>query len=476
MKKCDVAVIGGGILGCFAARELRRWSLSVIILEGREDICTGISRANTAVVYPGYDHKPGSIKARMTVRANASFEKMCRELDVPFSRCGSMMVSCGERANAVLQRKALQGEKNGVSGLRLICREEALEKEPLLTPEVKYALFSPTAGTVNPWQLGIAACENAQENGAELLLCAAVQEIRKEDSSYVLETSQGTVRARGIVNCAGLSAVQVQELIFPSQVFLAPTAGDYFVLDKNLPKKPTHILQFEPETEEKGLTVVPTVEGSILLGPSERENTEDFATAENGMKSVISQSKYLLPDLDLSYTIRSFAALRPNPQYTDGRSIKSFIIDHPASGFWSMIGIKTPGMTCARELGVLVADRLAGELGAVRNLAFNPSRKGILRAHDLLWEKRKDLVKTTPEYGEIICFCEDVTREEIIEAVKRGAVTIDGVKRRSGAGMGRCQGARCQRKITAILAQQRKIPEQTVTKDGIGSELLKRSE
>ena len=472
MERFDAAVIGGGLLGCFAARELSRWKLSIVLLEAREDVCTGISRANTAVVYSGYDHKPGTLKAEMTVRANASFDRLCRDLDVPFSRCGSLMLSFGPMADAVLRKKLQNGEADGVPGLRLLDAESAYAMEPGLAPGLRHALFSPTAGTVNPWQLGIAACENAVRNGAQLRLNTKVEALHRDTDGYLLETDLGSIRTCAVINCAGLNADRIQALAFPTEVRIVPTAGDYLVLDKNSVGKPTHILEYEPEEKAKGLTVVPTVEGTLLLGPSERDNTLDYATTEGGLLWVREQAARLLPGLDLDGTIRSFAAVRPNPEQTDGRSIHSFCIEHPAERFWSLIGIKTPGLTCAQELGQYVAASLARELRAEENPAFDPLRHAIPKAHALSIDERQKLAAAKPDYGEIICCCEDVTRGEILEAIRRGACTVDGVKRRVGTGMGRCQGSRCQQKITEILSRELAIPEDIVTKDGKGTEIF----
>ena len=475
MERFDVAVIGGGILGCFTARELSRLKLDIILLEAREDVCTGISRANTAIVYPGYDHKPGTLKAKMTVRANAVFDRLCQELDVPFCRCGSLMLSSGPQADKVLQKKYRQGIENGVPGLRLLSADEAYRLEPALSQELSSALFSPGAGTVNPWQLGIAACENAVQNGVNLYLNTTLTGLREETGRYILETNHGLFSVRAVVNCAGLAADRVQELLVPSPVRIVPTAGDYLVLDRFCPNRPAHILQFEPEGKEKGLTAVPTVEGSLLLGPSERENTLDFATTESGLAQVRHLAKRLLPGLDFGAVIRSFAAVRPNPQRPDGSSIRSFCIEHPVERFWSLIGIKTPGLTCAQELGSYLAGQLGEELAAERKPCFDPFRRGILSPHGLSFAERQSLVERENDYGEIVCYCEDVTKAEVLEAIRRGAVTVDGVKRRIGTGMGRCQGARCEQKIEALLAETLGIPACSIRKDGPGSEIVRKA-
>ncbi|MCR5843991.1 MAG: FAD-dependent oxidoreductase, partial [Oscillospiraceae bacterium] len=357
-------------------------------------------------------------------------------------------------------------------GLRLLDAESAYAMEPGLAPGLRHALFSPTTGTVNPWQLGIAACENAVHNGAQLRLNTKVEALHRDADGYLLETDRGSIRTCAVINCAGLNADRIQALAFPTEVRIVPTAGDYLVLDKNNVGKPMHILEYEPEEKAKGLTVVPTIEGSLLLGPSERDNTLDYATTADGLLWVREQAARLLPGLDLDGTIRSFAAVRPNPEQADGRSIHSFCIEHPAERFWSLIGIKTPGLTCARELGQYVAAELARELHAEENTDFDPLRRAIQKAHALSIDERQMLAAAQPDYGEIICCCEDVTRGEILEAIRRGACTVDGVKRRVGTGMGRCQGARCQQKITEILSRELAIPEDTVTKDGKGTEIF----
>lgn len=472
METFDVAVIGGGILGCFAARNLRRWTLSVALLEAREDVCTGISRANTAIVYPGYDHLPGTAKAAMTVSGNASFDALCRELDVPFLRCGSLMLSYGEYADRTLQKKYCYGMENRVPDLRILSAQEVYQMEPMLAPGLHTALYAPSAGTVNPWQLGIAACENAVHNGVRLFLNQRIRGIHTQNGGYMLESETGTLFARAVVNCAGLASASVQEMLFPPSVRIRPTAGDYLVLDKALIPCPSHILQFEPEQKGKGLTAVPTVEGSLLLGPTEREMEIDYATSETGLSFLRDLSRRFLPELDLSGVIRSFAAIRPNPQRANGSSINTFPIEHPDPMFWSLIGIKTPGLTCAQELTSTISEKLAAELGAEKNDSFDPFRQGGLRIHSLAFKERRAAVKDCPDFGEIFCCCEDISKAEILEAIRRGAVTVDGIKRRTGAGMGRCQGSRCQQKIAALLAETLQVPETTVTLDGKGSELV----
>lgn len=449
MRSYDAIVIGGGVLGCFAARNLRRWNISAALIEGETDVCTGITRSNTAIVYAGYDNKVGSRKAEMTVRGNADFDALCTELEVPFHRCGSLMVSAGPGADQVLRKKFDHGIRSGVPGLRLISGDEARELEQMLAPNITTALHAPSTGTVNPWQLGIAAYENALHNGCEAMLGSRVAAIHRDGTGYIIETERETISCQVVLNCAGLSADQVQELLFAPSIRLIPDGADFLVLDRRA-KKPGRIIFQESEESGKGVTAVPTVDGNLLLGPSQRPlNGRPWATEREGLEFLLESSARLLPEVDLSLVIRSFGSVRPNPHRVilrggeyipDGKSIGSFCLEHPAPGFYSLIGIKTPGLTCADQLGQYLARESAAYLNACPNEDFHPHRPAIRR-------------RSGPDDHEIVCQCEQITRGQILDAIARGATTIRGVKHRVGSSMGRCQGSRCVWRIAKILME-----------------------
>lgn len=459
MRHYEAVVIGAGALGCFAARNLRRWKISALLLESGGDVCTGITRANSAVIYPGYDNRPGSMKAAMTVKGNKNFPALCRELELPFLRRGSLLVSYGERSNRVLRDKLEQGRSNGVEELRLLSGREAEELEPMLKKGISSALYAGSTGTVNPWQLGIAACENAIANGCELSLNTRVVAMERQGKNYIIKTDREEIASTMVINCAGMNADKVQELLFPPRVRLFSDAGDYLVLDKNA-RSPEHIIFQETESGGKGLTVVPTVEGSLLLEGPRRKLTRLWATEQEGIDKIKAGAAELLPGLNLDMTIRSFAAVRPNPRYvrlrdgryrTEERNIGDFVIDRPEPGFISLIGIKTPGLSCADELGAYIGAKAAEYLSAEPNRDFDGRRRGIVRPAVLDYESRKKLIEQRPEYGDIICRCEEVSRGEILEAIRRGAATVEAVKRRTGACLGRCQGSRCRMEIEELL-------------------------
>ena len=439
MKHYDAAVIGGGVLGCFTARNLRRWNISTVLIEKKSDVCTGITRANSAIVYAGYDNKPGSRKAAMTVRGNANMGALCEELEVPFSRCGSLLVTFDPASIPKLERKLENGRKNGVPGLRLISGGEAEAMEPMLKKGVAAALYAPSTGTVNPWQLGIAACENAAQNGAEILLNTQVLGIRRTEDGWILETNLESIHCKMVLNCAGLFADKVQELAFSPTVRLHLDGAEYLVLDDQA-RKPERVIFHQADRCGKGITAIPCVEGNLLISGVRREISRPFATTADGLRELLDSNHDLLPEADLSKVIRAFGAVRPNPYMENGESLHDFCIENPAPSFYSLIGIKTPGLTCANELGLHLAKAAARHLGAEENPVFDPCREAI---------KRKD----DPDHFEIICQCESVTRGEILEAIRRGAATVDGVKRRVGSGMGRCQGSRCAWKIAKILKE-----------------------
>ena len=422
-------------MGCMLARNLRRWNITTLLLEKEDDVCKGITRANSAIVYAGYDNKPGSLKAELTVRGNANMGWLCEELDVPFSRCGSLLVTYDEASVPRLEKKLKNGIQNGVPGVRLLSGEEAEAMEPMLKPGVVAALYAPSTGTVNPWRLGIAAFENAVKNGAEVILNTEVLGIRENANGFVVGTNEDAYRCKMVFNCAGLSADKVQALAFPPSARLELDGAEYLVLDKNA-RKPSMVIFHQAESCGKGITAIPCVEGNLLISGVRKSLGIPFGTTAEGLQELHTAAKELLPDAEISKVIRSFGAVRPNPYTESGESVHDFCIENPAPGFYSLIGIKTPGLTCANELGLHLAEKAADFLQAEKNEAFDPRRKGIFA---------KD--------NEIICQCEQITRAEIMEAIRRGATTVEGVKRRVGSGMGRCQGSRCSLKIEKLLEE-----------------------
>lgn len=478
VKSYDAVIIGGGLLGCFAARALCEYRISAALFEAEEDVCKGISRANTAVVYPGYDTAPGTIKTRLCVSGCRSFDRLCSELGVDFNRCGSVMTAFGPRGLEVLRRKYKRGIENGVSGMSMLSGKDTLALEPSLHKSAAGGLFCSQAGTVIPWELGIAAFENARLNGVNFHLGERVLKITSLGTKYIIETYRDTYEVGMVINCAGLFADEIREHIFPPAVRIIPSKGDYLVFDVESSGSPAHIIFCEPEEKGKGLTLVPTTTGNLLAGPSDEsvESKTDFSTTPAGLSFVRDSIFKYFPGLATDGVIRSFSALRPNPyhvvwgesgKYTpEKRSISNFTIMKDAPNFISFVGIKTPGLTCAFGLGRLAAEYAADFLSAPKNPEFNPIRPHPLVLSRLSKEERSRIVRQRPEFGRIICRCREISEGEIVDAVRRGAVTVDGVKRRTHALSGRCQGSFCTQRIMEILSRELNVPIGQITKDG----------
>ena len=477
MKQTDVVIIGAGLIGCFAARALSAWALQVAVLEKREDVCTGISRANTGVIYAGYDTKPHTLKTELCVRANLRFDELCEELCVPFRRCGSIMVSMGPRGNAILQQKYAQGLENGVPGLQLLGRRAVLEKEPELNGNVCSGLYAPGTGTVHPWDLCIAAYENARQNGVEFHFNEEVTHMERVGGEFQVETASGCYRTRAVLNCAGLDADRIREFTETPVIRLIPTAGDYLVLDDAADGFLRHVIFYEPEEKDKGMTFVPTVSGNVLIGATERpwNGTADYATNREDLEKLYSVSRQIFPRMPLDQVIRNFGALRPNPYYVkriggryvpESKSVSTFLLLEE-QGLYSMIGIKTPGLTCAAELGSSAAQKIAAYLHCTEmNASYSPYRKKPPAVRDVPIEAWQARVREDPAYGQVICRCKCVTKGAILEAIRNGATTLDGVKKRTGAGMGRCQGSRCMQAVLELLAEECGVAVEEIRKDG----------
>ncbi len=452
MKNVDVAVIGGGVLGCMVVRELMRYDLSCVLIEKHDDVCTGITRANAAIVYTGRDNKPGSLKARMTLRANADFDRVCKELDVEFIRRGSLLLSYDEACDSVLEKKLRYGMENNVPDLRIISGEEAMELEPTLSAVPRAALYTPGTGTVNPWQLGIAAFENAVMNGCEAMLGCSVAAIERGEKGYIISTDKGEISCRAVVNCAGLMADKVHNMLFEPEVELWYNASDFLVFDKQT-QSPEMIL-LEERPYGKGISFIPTVEGNLLVQSEPRElDGEAFAFRRESRAELLQRASAVVNGIEDENIIRCFAGVRPNPRHVSSqdKDISSFVISQPEPGFISLIGIKTPGLSCSHELGNYCAEEIAAYLGTEENKNFKPQRRAIVQPKKLSLEKRSELIDIDPDYGHIVCLCEDISEAEIKEAIRRGAKSVEAVKRRLGSGMGTCQGSRCSHAISRML-------------------------
>lgn len=468
----DVIIIGGGVSGAASARELSRYKVRACVLEKEEDVCCGTSKANSAIAHAGYDAEPGSLMAKLNVRGNEMMEQLSKDLDFPFQRIGSLVICLSEEEMPGLQKLYDKGIANGVKGLKILNREEVLEMEPNITDNVYAALYAPTAGIVCPFNLNIALAENAYTNGIEFRFNTEVQNIRKIDGGYELCTNQGTFRTKYVVNAAGVYADKFHNMVSEKKIHITPRRGDYCLLDKSAGTHVSRTIFSLPTKYGKGVLVTPTVHGNLLVGPTaiDIENKEGTNTTREGLDEVITKAGQNVKNLPMRQVITSFAGLRAHEDGTE------FIIGEPedARGFIDCAGIESAGLTSCPAIGEMVAGILQEKLGLEKKDNFIATRKGILDPDTLTREERAELIQREPAYGNIICRCEMITEGEILDAIRRplGARSLDGVKRRTRAGMGRCQSGFCSPRTMEILARELHVSMADITKSGGKSRLV----
>ncbi len=467
----DVVVVGGGVVGASVARELARFKLDVVLVERENDVSNGASKANSAIVHAGYDAEPGTLMAKYNVLGNTMFERICRELDVPFKRCGSMVVAFTEDEVKHLKELMERGRVNGVPKLKLIAGDKARELEPNLSPRVRGGLLAESAGIVGPWELTIAMMENAVENGVELELNQEVIDIERIAGRYRVQTNRGWFDTRVVVNAAGVYADRIHNMVAKPTYRIKPRRGQYFVMDKSQGHLVDRVIFQCPTELGKGVLVTPTVHGNLLLGPDAQDldDREDLATTEEQLNYVKDQAVRSVEGIELREAIRNFAGLRAESDRED------FVIEEAedAPGFIDVGGIKSPGLTSAPAIGVDVARMVAEKLDAEVYEEFNPERSQIIFM-ELSPEERRELIERDPRYGRIICRCETITEGEIVASIHRkvGATTVDGVKKRCRPGMGRCQGGFCGPRVQEILARELEISLEDVVLDRRDSYIL----
>lgn len=468
VKEYDVIIIGAGVIGSFVARHLMEKKLTLAVLEKEDDVCCGVSKAHSAIVHCGYSGKPGALKAKMTVIANENFQNVCEELDVPFRRCGSIITAQSAEGVEKLQEKLRRGRENGVKEMYLLTREETLTREPNVKEDIIASVYAPATGTANPWEYATAAMENAMDNGAELFLNQTVLAITEQDGVFIIETSSGNFHCQQLINCAGLYADAINDMIEEPFFQISPRKGEYIVLDKELGNFVNgFIFQARGEDEPKGVFVSPTIHGNIMVGPSAEDVTdkEDRSNTIRGLTYIQEVSQNSVKPLPFDKMITCFAGLRPRPSWLRKNEkgeieayedkTKDFIIqrgkNHP--NFINVAGIKSPGFTCSDELGKYVSRLVFENRDFEVNEAYNPRRRKRQRFSHMSHEERNREIQRDPGFGKIVCKCNLVTESEIRDVILRnaGARTVDGVKRRTAASMGKCHGSHCRDRIQDLL-------------------------
>ncbi len=480
----DVIIIGGGVIGSFISYQLSKYEISICLLEKEADLATEETGANSAIVHAGYDPEPGSAKARCNVQGNAMMQGVCQALQVPFQRNGSLVIAFTPDEKASLEKLLERGRMNGVPDLALLTAEEVQKMEPLLSKDVLCALHAPSGGIICPYELTLAAGEVAHLNGVDYRFEHEVTGIRQtcrsktarfEVSCRVPEHA-GTLRfdCQFLINAAGVFAGEISKMAGDASFSIIPRRGEYIVLDKNFPDKVTHTVFQTPSAKGKGVLVTPTVDGNILVGPNSQpvEDPFDTRTTQKGLEEIWSLALRSVPSLEKKWMIRSFAGIRSTPSTHD------FILgeSHRVPGLFQAAGIESPGLSSAPAIAEEIGRGVVAAFPVCPDIkkSYQTERKPTIRFRDLSRDEKQAKIKENPLYAQVICRCEEITEAEIMAAIHRplGAKTVNGVKLRTRAGMGRCQSGFCLPRILTILSRELDVPEESITLFGTGSEIL----
>lgn len=474
MIKTDVLIIGAGAVGCAIARELSKYKLKVLVVDKNEDVGGDASKSNSAIIHTGYDAAPGTLESQLVVAANPMYEKLCLDLDVPFQKVGAILPAVTDEQYEKLPALKEKAFLNRVYDVEYLGREQLLEMEPELNPEVKGGLYIPRESIVDPFLLVVAYAENAQQNGASFLLNTKVTGIHTENGRITgADTTGGEIRADWIINAAGLFCDEIAAMVGKADYTVTPRKGQFYILDRNTSCKVRHIVLPIPTKTTKGKLMCPTVHGNMLVGPTAEDLSDkyDKSTDVAGLESIAKDVRTLVPNVQLRDTITQYAGLRPQ------RNPEGLHVDvYPdLSGYINLSGVRSTGLTASASLGKYVAQQMQScGLSMELKQDFAEKRQGIRLFRDMSEEERERTISENPLYGKIVCRCETVTEGEIMAAIhsRIPARSVDAVKRRLRAGMGRCQGGFCGSRLLEILSRELHLPVEKICKNQTGSYMV----
>jgi len=469
----DVVIIGAGIMGAATAYELAKYDLKVKVLEKEHDVSNGTSKANSGIVHAGYDAKEGTLMAKYNALGNSMYEELCKEIDAPFKRTGSLVLAFSEEDREHLKLLYDRGIKNGIPGIKILEKEEVFEMEPNVSKEVVAALYAPTAGVTGPWEVTIKMLENAAINGVDIETDAKVENVEKIENGYKITLDDGReYETKVVVNAAGLYADEINNMVSSKKIKITPRAGEYYLLDKVQGNLVNNVIFQCPTKVGKGILVAPTAHGNLIVGPTatSTEDKEYVGNTLSGLDAVKLAAVKSVKDINFRDNIKNFNGLRAEADYPD------FIIGEveDAPYFFNIAGTKSPGLTSAPAIGMDVANMIIKKLGDVTKKEEHKKNSPQIHFMELSNEEKAEVIKKDSRYGRIICRCESITEGEIVDVIHRmvGAKTVDGVKKRCRPGMGRCQGGFCGPRVQEILARELNKKLDEIVQDKVGAYIL----
>lgn len=474
MFDTDILIVGAGVVGTAIAREFSKYDLRVMVADKNEDVGGDATKSCSSIAGTGYANPPGSLVCRLSHRSHAVIDKLIDELDIPANRCGCVMPAFNDEELAVLEKRLAAARANGDDDVVLLDREQTLTMEPILAPGVLGAIFSPREIAIDTFMMVVAMAENAAANGVEFLTSCEVTGIEAPGGQVELvHTTRGDIRAKYVINCAGLYCDRIAAMVEEIDFTVHPRKGQFFILDKNTACKPAHIIMPVPTPHTRGKLALPTAHGNVLVGPTAEDLTDktDVATTAQGLADVEADIRGLVPGIVLTDAITQFSGLRP-VRTPEGYHLG---FSPAAKGFYGISGVRSDGVTTSLGIAEYVVEEfIAAGVSLTPRPDFIATRRGITRFAACSPEEKQALLKRDPRYGNVICRCETVTEAEILEAIHRvpGAHSLDSVKRRVRAGMGRCQGGFCGPKLIEILARELDVPAEEITKRGGASHLV----
>ncbi|MBN2534612.1 MAG: NAD(P)/FAD-dependent oxidoreductase [Spirochaetales bacterium] len=468
----DIAVIGAGVTGSAIAQRLSQYKISVVVLEKYSDISFGVSKANSGIIHAGFHHKPELLKSKLEIKGNSMFDSLNKLLNFPFKRVGILVIAFSYEEMKIIGKLFHQGIENNVPGIEICGRDKTLSLEPGLNKDVMGALYAPSGGIIEPYQFVFALMESACKNGVVLFKEFHVERAQYTRGFYtIFSTYNQKVTTRYVINAAGLYADDVSRIFNAESFAIMPRKGEEYILERNASGFPNHVIFPVPVKNSKGVLVIPTVEGTMMIGPTAQDinDKEDVSTTEENLNHVFSLATYMVPAISKKEIITSFAGLRPALKGND------FYIDisKKARSFIQVAGIQSPGLTASPAIALYVEELLVKNgLVLEKKDSFDPSIPKTKRVRECSGQEMKRLIEENPLYGNIVCRCEQVSEAEIVEAIRKGHTTLDGIKFYTRCGMGRCQGGFCTYKIIKILMRETRMAPEVIMKRGRGSYLL----